>query len=225
MEEIISQFQKSIADGMISKQEKDALRKLVVEQAPDQDKINFLRSKMFEIANEKITPENYKFILEWVKNINSTLNSRSSEKSEAYFSPGETCRNSIINHINSATGNLKICVFTISDDVITSAILAAHKRNVAIRILTDNDKLLDIGSDITTLSKAGISIRIDNTPNHMHHKFMIIDDESLITGSYNWTRSAAMYNHENIIVTTEGGLVREFKEQFEKLWNGMGDFV
>jgi phosphatidylserine/phosphatidylglycerophosphate/cardiolipin synthase-like enzyme len=55
----------------------------------------------------------------------------------------------------------------------------------------------------------------------MHHKFMVVDDSSLITGSYNWTLSAAKYNHENVLLTTEGGLVKSFLKEFGQLWHHM----
>jgi len=145
-----------------------------------------------------------------------------SEKAEAYFSPGETCRAAIIYEINSAVRTLKVCVFTISDDQIAAALLAAHHKGIGVKILTDNDKLHDLGSDIGSLAKEGIQIRIDNTPNHMHHKFMIADEKSLLTGSYNWTNSAARYNHENVLVTNNPGLVKSFLNEFEKLWQKMG---
>jgi len=53
---------------------------------------------------------------------------------------------------------------------------------------------------------------------HMHHKFAIMD-ETLLTGSYNWTRSAAQRNYENILVTEERGLLREFTKEFDQLWS------
>ena len=151
---------------------------------------------------------------------------RSSEKTinKAYFSPGTECQQAIISAIENARTSIKICVFTISDDQITAAILAAHQRKIPIKLLTDNEKLLDVGSDIRQLAQAKIEIRTDNTKNHMHHKFAIIDNELLISGSYNWTRSAAMYNHENIIVSNSKELMQDFLVQFDKLWNEMPVF-
>ncbi|CAN5211355.1 phospholipase D-like domain-containing protein [soil metagenome] len=223
MQEIIDHLSKSLSDSILNKQEKQTLKSLMVSNGLGTDQLNFLRSKMFDLANDKITETNYKQILEWVKNTNSALSTKSTARSSAFFSPGEACRQAINQQINAATKSLKICVFTISDDMISQAILAAYKRGVTIQLLTDNDKLLDLGSDISELGKAGISIKVDNTSNHMHHKFMISDDESLITGSYNWTRSAAKFNQENIIISTEGSLVREFIVEFERLWGVMGE--
>lgn len=144
-----------------------------------------------------------------------------SETSKAYFSPGEECREAILREINSAKNSLKICVFTISDDQIARAILLAHQKRVDVKILTDNDKLYDLGSDINTLAREGLHIRIDNTSDHMHHKFMIADNKSLLSGSYNWTNSAAKYNHENVIVSNHPALVKSFLNEFEKLWERM----
>lgn len=127
----------------------------------------------------------------------------------------------ITSQIDSAVRQLHICVFTISDDMITERLLAAHRKGVQIKIITDNDKSLDEGSDNKELAKAGLAVRTDTTPNHMHHKFMVADQRALITGSYNWTRSAARYNHENILLTREPGPVKSFEQQFQKLWGLM----
>lgn len=135
-----------------------------------------------------------------------------------YFSPGEDCLNAIIKTIDSTQKALDICVFTISDNRIAKSILAAHLRKIKIRIITDNEKCLDKGSDIQELADAGILVKIDQSPNHMHHKFAIADYNTIITGSYNWTRSAALYNHENIIVVTEPQMANAFTTEFENLW-------
>ena len=139
----------------------------------------------------------------------------------AYFSPGDACLNAIITAINGAQSSLKVCVFTISDDRITRAILQAHRSGVAVKVLTDNEKLYDKGSDIRELVQAGVPVRVDNTANHMHHKFAIMDNQTVLTGSYNWTRSAALYNHENLIVTNEKTMVADFCQEFDRLWPQM----
>ena len=222
MDEIIDHLRKSIEDEFLSKEEKKSLKARIGERPLDEHQLNFLRSKIYELANEKATPDNYKFILEWIKNSNSALiGSPVLSTSEAYFSPGETCRNVIINHIKSAVNQLQICVFTISDDLITDAILTSHRSGTEIRIITDNDKSMDEGSDIEQIARQGISVKMDRTTNHMHHKFMVVDGKALITGSYNWTRSAAKFNHENILLTQEAGVVKSFLKEFDQLWREM----
>lgn len=221
MEEVVAHLRNSLDDQFLSRGEKKTLKALLAEQVLTDDQLHLLRSRMYEMANEKITPDNYRFVLEWIKQVNSALSSTSPELSDAYFSPGDTCRNVIIRQIQSATSQLNICVFTISDDTITNALLAAHKKGVRIQLLTDNDKSTDEGSDVDQIARAGVAVKMDTTSNHMHHKFMVADGRVLLTGSYNWTRSAARFNHENILVTREAGVIKSFTSEFEQLWREM----
>lgn len=223
MDDIIKLLTRSIEDDFLSKAERKSLKECIAEQLLNEHQLNFLRSKVYELANEKVTPANYKFMVEWIKDANSALaiSSKPTSTSDAYFSPGDTCRNVIIQQIRSAVNQLQICVFTISDDMITDAIVTSHKRGTRIKIITDNDKSLDEGSDVGQLANAGIAVKMDRTPNHMHHKFMLVDGKALVTGSYNWTRSAARFNHENILLTTEAGVIKSFIKEFDQLWQEM----
>ena len=140
-------------------------------------------------------------------------------KNKVSFSPGEDCLNDIIELMQSADKYIDICVFTISDNRISDEIIKAFNRGIEIRIVSDNEKMNDDGSDIKSLSKAGISIKIDHSPNHMHHKYMIVDEIRVLTGSYNWTKSAAKYNQENIIITDNDEIVTGFIDNFSHLWD------
>ncbi|MCA9059029.1 MAG: DUF1669 domain-containing protein, partial [Planctomycetaceae bacterium] len=82
----------------------------------------------------------------------------------------------------------------------------------------DNDKAFDPGSDLTRLRKAEIPVRTDETEYHMHHKFAVFDGRIAVSGSYNWTRSAADNNQENIVVTSQDAIVKRFTRQFTELW-------
>jgi len=52
----------------------------------------------------------------------------------------------------------------------------------------------------------------------MHHKFVIIDNNILISGSINWTKSAFFGNFENVLVTNESAIVEPFINEFERIW-------
>ena len=59
---------------------------------------------------------------------------------------------------------------------------------------------------------------MDDDPSHMHHKFVIRDQQILANGSFNWIRSASLRNQENILVTDQPARVADFLAQFERLW-------
>lgn len=226
MNDLVEYLKLSLEDDFFSKGERKSLRALVDQNPLTEQQLTYLRSKIFELADQKITPQNYSFILAWIKDATSALLNTNPQgaQSDAFFSPGEMCRNVIIQQIQSAVSNLQICVFTISDDVISDSILVAHKKGLNIRIITDNDKSLDEGSDIEAIAKAGIAVKMDRTSNHMHHKFMVADNKTVLTGSYNWTRSAAKFNHENILLTNDGSVVKSFLKEFDQLWKVMADY-
>ena len=112
-------------------------------------------------------------------------------------------------------------VFTISDEQLSRALLAALARGVKVRLLTDNNKMRDHGSQVKELARAGVEVRIDNSRYHMHNKFGIIDDRIAFTGSYNWTYTAKAYNQENLVVTTNYTIVHKFIDEFATLWGEM----
>lgn len=137
---------------------------------------------------------------------------------KVYFSPGRDCLDAITKTLLSAKNDVKICVFTISDNRIVDAIKELQYRGINIKIISDNDKMHDRGNDVEYLASRGIAVKIDRTDAHMHHKFAVIDEEVTITGSYNWTRSAEQYNHENIVITDNPKITKPFVKEFNKLW-------
>lgn len=141
---------------------------------------------------------------------------------EVSFSPGEECLRAIQSRLASAKRKIDICVFTITDDRIAIGILDAHRRGVAVRVVTDNDKALDEGSDVRRLERGGVEVREDRTEYHMHHKFAVFDERVVLTGSYNWTRGAARNNEENLVVSDDPRMVGPFREEFESLWERLG---
>jgi hypothetical protein len=64
---------------------------------------------------------------------------------------------------------------------------------------------------------------MDRSSFHMHHKFAVVDDRILLTGSYNWTRGAADNNEENLIVTDDPRFVKPYVEEFARLYDQSGD--
>ena len=52
----------------------------------------------------------------------------------------------------------------------------------------------------------------------MHNKFVIIDEEIVLTGSYNWAKKSTSENNENVVIISEKSAVQSFTHEFEKLW-------
>jgi len=212
----------TLDDGRLSTTERQALRAHLRDAALDDRNRAVLRSRVFEIAREKLSGDRTAPIVDWLEELSKLLLPFSGETGdplvEAHFSPGEGCLRRIRGLLEAARRSVEICVFTITDDRIAEAILAAHRRGVSVRVITDDEKAQDLGSDAISLARGGIPVRVDDSPYHMHHKFAIFDGDTLLTGSYNWTRGAAQNNEENLIIANDRRLLTSFKGEFERLW-------
>lgn len=218
-------LRESAQDFTLDADEKIELRELG--RQLDAGRIRFLRNRAFDIAREAMlaVPAQTLDVLRWLEQVVKTLdaaNEAAPVVSSAYFSPGDSCLRRLGDLMRGCRGTLDICVFTIADDRLTDAILECHARGVQVRVVSDNDKQHDSGSDIQRLRDRGVPVRLDDAPYHMHHKFALFDGRLLANGSFNWTRSATTNNDENLVVTDDANLVRVFGLQFEKLWQQFG---
>ncbi|MCQ2202022.1 MAG: phospholipase D-like domain-containing protein [Bacteroidales bacterium] len=140
---------------------------------------------------------------------------------EVLFSPGQDIPENLGFYLSQAKRSIDICVYTISDEKLARCLIAMHKRGIKVRIITDNHKMQDAGSQIKAMAREGVSVKIDNSKYHMHNKFGIIDNRIIFTGSYNWTYTAQQHNQENLILTTNYTIVHKFMDEFAALWESM----
>lgn len=227
MNDLLARLGDTLADDRLSDDEKRGLVQALREASPPEEGLRQLRNRAFDLVRDRLaagSDADPLGLLRWLEGVVRALDvGRSSEggkpHASASFSPGPACLQAIQGQLRAARRRVDICVFTLSDDRITDEVLAAHQRGVAVRILTDNDKEFDAGSDIAALRAAGVPVAVDRTDAHMHHKFAIVDGAWLLNGSYNWTRSACFHNEENVVLCNDPGLVRQFQAQFDALWS------
>lgn len=208
-------------DCTLDNDEKLELRALGAEAGAEQ--LRYLRNRAFAITRELVTAEPARTLdaLRWLEQVVRTLDLSAAvavATHSAFFAPGDSCLRKLVELCRQARRSIDICVFTIADDRLSEEILQAHRRGVAVRIISDDDKRLDDGSDIERLAANGIETRLDDSRFHMHHKFALFDRSRLANGSFNWTRSASTSNNENLVVSDDAYLVRCFGGQFDQLW-------
>ncbi|MBT7959370.1 MAG: DUF1669 domain-containing protein [Akkermansiaceae bacterium] len=219
LQDIEQTLEASLEDFTISRSEKKELKPLLSAAKGDKTEQAKIRQMAFRMATNAMEEVGEVTAMDWLEGIIKLLySSEMKVKASAYFSPGEDCLHRIRRLIGEAQRTLDICVFTITDNRIVRKLAEAKDRGVTIRIISDDMKSEDLGSDMETLEKIGIPCRYDQTMAHMHHKFAIADDDLLLTGSYNWTRSASTENNENIVVSNNSRLVKQFQHEFTRLW-------
>ncbi len=222
-DEIETLLRDTLDDYRLTRSERRALAGRLNDVVIDEQDRSLFHSIAFRLARESMDTVNRNQVLKWLEDVSKVLRNTGDSgtlvESESLFSPNDDCWERIARLLRSAHQRVDICVFTISDDRVTNRILDAHQRGVRIQIITDNDKAFDPGSDAERLARAGVAVHVDRTSAHMHHKFAIFDHRRLLTGSYNWTRSAAEHNEENMLITDDRAAVTAFQREFDRLWD------
>jgi phosphatidylserine/phosphatidylglycerophosphate/cardiolipin synthase-like enzyme len=133
------------------------------------------------------------------------------------FSRVEQCDSLLINLISQARKSVYVAIYSFTRDGLARALIDAKNRGVEVKIIIEEENAYGQGSDYRMLKEAGVDIRLDGNPALMHHKFMVVDGEIIVTGSYNWSTAAEDRNDENFVVIRDRSVAERFIQEFNRL--------
>jgi len=133
---------------------------------------------------------------------------------EVYFSPGGGCTQAIVSEIDSAQQSVRVQAYSFTSAPIAAALRQAHRRGVKVEVILDHSQASDKYSSADFLHNAGIGVWIDDQHAIAHNKVMIIDDRVVITGSFNFTKSAETSNAENLLIIRDGKVAAIYTENW-----------
>ncbi len=130
-----------------------------------------------------------------------------------YFCPQDSCQENIIMELQAAEESIYFMTFTFTDNEIAGILASKHETGLHVKGIIENFQRKDVWVK-PLLDKAGISTKISSEQSLQHNKLFIIDNKTIITGSYNPTRAAHTINDENILIITNPGLAEKYSEYF-----------
>lgn len=132
----------------------------------------------------------------------------------------------IVREIGSARKTLDLAVYSFTDQRIAQAVLAAKRRGVQVRLITDATEAKNKyqAQVLQELRQGGVPIEEDTHSGLMHLKVAVVDGRDVITGSYNWTLSAADENDENLLVIHDPKAAASYEQLFQAMWTDRRDF-
>ena len=123
----------------------------------------------------------------------------------------------VCHKIRAARTSLKIALFTLTHPTLVDELIAAHQRGVKICPVIDMHSALGASKKaVEQLQDAGVRVRLSKGIQLLHHKFMLIDENTLLTGSANWTKGAFEKNSDCILIVHN--LDGKQKKFMGKLW-------
>ena len=135
---------------------------------------------------------------------------------QVYFSPKGGCTEAIIGQIDQAKSEILIQAYSFTSAPIAKALVNAHKKGIKVQAILDKSQRTEKYTSATFLTNAGIPTFIDSKHAIAHNKVMIIDREVVITGSFNFTKSAEERNAENLLIIRSKELSRHYLDNWEK---------
>jgi phosphatidylserine/phosphatidylglycerophosphate/cardiolipin synthase-like enzyme len=138
---------------------------------------------------------------------------------QVMFSPDDHPSRRLLALINQAESRVDFLAYTLTLNGMRDALLDANAGGVRVRGVFDAEQTSASGSDYDSLRAAGVDVRLDGTLGLMHEKVIILDEETVVMGSYNFTRNADENNDENLLIIRDVGVARLFLEEFERIYS------
>ena len=136
------------------------------------------------------------------------------ENIELCFTPPSGCAAVIVKTISKAKKTIYVQAYGMTSPPIVDALIKAQRSGVKVRILLDKSNLKDKWSRMRTLLASGIDVGIDKVSGIAHSKVMIIDEHIVITGSFNFTKSADSRNAENVIIIDDSFVATQYLQNW-----------
>lgn len=131
----------------------------------------------------------------------------------------DVCEKKLIELIDNATKYIDVSVYAINNRPLVNALIAAHRRGIKLRVLTDRLQAAGNSSRIWDLIAAGVPLRVHTHKRIMHTKVAIYDGISVSSGSLNWTEPAVHKNEEVCdIFINEPAYAAQHQTLFDQRW-------
>jgi len=132
------------------------------------------------------------------------------------FSPGGKPTAAIVDAVNRAKTAIRVQAYSFTSAPIAEALKKAHQRGIDVQIILDKAQPKQPYTSATFLTNAKIPVYIDSKHAIAHNKIIVIDANTVITGSFNFTKAAETSNAENLLIIESPELARIYLNNWEQ---------
>jgi phosphatidylserine/phosphatidylglycerophosphate/cardiolipin synthase-like enzyme len=169
--------------------------------------------------NNKVTK-----VLNGEEKIRTDMLSAKGTVRSVYFSLGTTpatndpefdCAKAIIDLFDQAKSTIHVAIYSLTEPNIVDAMIRANSRGVKVEIVADEteSKSVTQARMIKKLTQSGVNVRVAiRQKSLMHNKVAIFDNQTICTGSFNWTVNAEKNNDENLLIVDGQDLANDYEK-------------
>lgn len=143
------------------------------------------------------------------------------------FSPEGSAQTLVLGTINEAKQSIRMMAYSFTSPEIVKALRNARQRGVDVKIVVDEkaSQGKPNRSALNLLANAKISIRTVNEYSILHDKVIIVDEKTVQTGSFNYSRAAHKRNSENVIVIKDmPDVAKSYLKHWQSRWDSRSDW-
>ncbi len=139
---------------------------------------------------------------------------------EVWYGPEDEPLSRVVQIYEQADRYIYVAVYGMTSFPAAKALIAAHKRGVDVRVITDRERLKDPKqrAAVSALWEAGVPVMVNRHDSLMHLKQVVADDEVNVNGSMNHTTSGNRYNDERLDVIRDHAISVKAREKFLSMW-------
>jgi phosphatidylserine/phosphatidylglycerophosphate/cardiolipin synthase-like enzyme len=131
------------------------------------------------------------------------------------FTPGGNCTDAIVHALGDAQRSILVQAYAFTSAPIAKALLDAHQRGVQVQVILDKSQRTEKDSAADLLANQGVPTTIDAEHAISHNKVIILDGETVITGSLNFTKAAQEKNAENVLIIRDQALAAQYTQNWD----------
>lgn len=143
----------------------------------------------------------------------------SSNRIEVYFCPEDSCAEKIYDELEDAEQSIHFMVFSFTRTDYLD-LLNRKSREVRIKGIFEKTRINQRYNIYNKLSQnKGIELKLDRNRYVLHHKVFVVDNRTVITGSFNPTKGADTRNDENVLIIRDRNIAGQYLAEFNRVWN------
>ena len=136
---------------------------------------------------------------------------------ENYFCPDDSCIKQVVGELKQAQQSIYFMTFSFTSKDIANILLLKNLEDIEIKGVMETKQISE-HSQFERLKTNGVNVIKDSNPHNLHHKVFIIDNSTIITGSFNPTKGGDTRNDENILIIHNREIAELFLQEFQRLY-------
>jgi mitochondrial cardiolipin hydrolase len=134
---------------------------------------------------------------------------------QAFFTSQESVEDEMVRLIERSHSSIEMALYEWRSPRLVHAIEDAERRGLAVHVVLDASRR---GQDLAAGEVRWLGGKNSGGRGIMHHKFILFDQNQVVTGSFNWTPGAEHSNYENALLIDDPQTVKAYILEFDTLW-------